>query len=147
MINMPTKSDAPKVFVDTSAFVSLKDNNDPNHNKAQKAAQKLAGLNARLYTSSDVIGETLTVISRKLGKQSAFDFYEGYIKSGFKEIFIDNKLQEKSRKTFFKVKSKNISFIDCTSIIAMKNQNIETIFAFDQDFKKLKVSLFQFKPV
>lgn len=142
MTSMPTNNDKLKVFIDTSAFVSLQDTNDPNRNKARNLALKLEELQATLYTSSDIIGETLTVISRKLGKKQASDFYKGYVKSGFREILIDIKLQQKSRIVFFKVKSKNISFIDCSSIVAMKNQNIETIFAFDQDFKKLGVSLF-----
>lgn len=140
--NMPTKNDPLKIFVDTSTFVSLQDISDPNHQKAKKLALKLQELDAHLYTSSDIIGEALTVISRKLGKQKAHEFYREYLKSGMEEIFIGIKLSEKTRKLFFKVKSKNISFIDCSNIIAMESAGIKSIFAFDQDFKKLGVLVF-----
>jgi len=39
------------------------------------------------------------------------------------------------------VSSKNISFIDCSSAVAMKRNKIKTIFSFDKDFKKLGVNL------
>jgi predicted nucleic acid-binding protein len=131
-----------KILVDTSSLVALKDKSDPNHNKSVKLSAKLQQLNADLYVSSDIIGETLTVISRKLGKNAALDFFEDYSKSNLKELFIDPKIHEKTRKFFLKVKFKNISFIDCSSVIAMKDSGIETIFALDSDFKKLGVSIF-----
>ncbi len=140
--NMPTKNDPLKIFVDTSAFVSLQDKSDPNHEKAGKFALKLQELNAQLYTSSEIIGEALTVIARKLGKSQALQFYRGYLKSGIEEIFISARLNESTKKLFFTVKSKNISYIDCSNVIAMENAKIKSIFAFDQDFKKLGVLVF-----
>ncbi len=143
MINTRTSNKPLKIFVDTSSFVSLEDNKDPNHNKAIALAHALFNQNAKLYTSSDIIGETLTVISRKLSKKASIIFYENYIKSGFTEIFIDSKLHEETREFFLKVRSKNISFIDCSSVIAMKQQGITQIFSFDKDFTTLGVKLFK----
>lgn len=134
--NMPTK-----IFVDTSAFVSLHDGHDPNHKKALDLALRMDRENAELHTSSDVIGKTLTVISRKMGKIKAAEFFNNFKSSGVREIFIDEELHEQTRKFFMKVKSKNISFIDCSSVVAMKKRGLKTIFAFDQDFKKLGVSM------
>lgn len=145
MISTRMSDKAYKVFVDTSSFVSLEDNKDPNHKKAIVLAQALFNQKAKLYTSSDIIGETLTVISRKLGKKASFMFYENYIKSGFTEIFIDSNLHEETREFFLKVRSKNISFIDCSSILAMKQQGITQIFSFDKDFITLGVELFRGK--
>ena len=139
---MHTKNNSQKIFVDTSSFVSLEDNNDPNHTKAIKRASLLHEQKSQLYTSSDVIAETLTVISMKLGKKAAKIFYEGYITSGFTEIFVERDLHQEVRKFFLNVKSKNISFIDCSNVVIMKKHGIAEIFSFDKDFKKLGVKLF-----
>jgi len=140
MISMPTISD---IFVDTSAFVSLWDDLDSNHIKAIKLQVKLEKLKVNVFTSSDVIGETLTVISRKIGKKESTQFYENFKKSKVDEIFISESIHQETIKFFVRIKSKNISFIDCSSVIAMKRNKISVIFSFDQDFKKLGVKLLE----
>ena len=130
-----------KVFVDTNIFVALKDKNDPTHKEAKEIALYLKKKNIKLYTSSDVIGETLTVLSRKLGKKVAGSFFDNYLKSGVGEIFVDDIIHDEARKLFFKITSKNISFIDCSSAIAMKQSKIDVVFTFDKHFKSLGVKL------
>ena len=137
-INMLTASN---IFVDTSAFVSLWDDKDPNHIKAIRIQSKLKELKVNVYVSSDIIGETLTVISRKLGKENAIDFLEKIQESNVQEIFIDEFLHKETRKFFRKIKSKNISFIDCSSVIVMKRSKVDVIFSFDEDFRSMGVKL------
>ena len=138
--NMPMTS---KVFVDTNIFVALKDKNDSTHKEAKKIALYLKKKNIKLYTSSDVIGETLTVLSRKLGKKVARSFFDNYLKSGVSEIFIDDIIHDEARKLFFKITSKNISFIDCSSAIAMEQSKIDVVFTFDKHFKSLGAKLIE----
>jgi predicted nucleic acid-binding protein len=130
-----------KAFVDTSVFVSLADGADSNHEKAVFLSEIIAKNNINLYTSSDVIGESLTVISRKLGKIDTGNFYKTYFCGAIKEIFIDQYFHRETRNFFFRVKSKNISFVDCSSVIAMKRNKIDVIFSFDTDFKSMGVKL------
>ena len=137
MTNMPTIS---KVFIDTNVFVALKDDRDSTHQKAIILTNKFKNTYADFYTSSDVIGETLTVISQKLGKTQAIEFLKE-IPFIAKEIFIDENIHKAARKLYRRVKSKNISFIDCSSAVAMKRNKIKVIFSFDEDFKSLGVNL------
>jgi predicted nucleic acid-binding protein len=130
-----------KVFVDTSAFVSLWDDKDTNRIKAINLQIKLEKLDAEIYTSSDVIGETLTVISKKIGKKQAVEFAERIVNSGVQVIFIDKYLHLETIEFFKKIKSKNISYIDCSSIVAMKNNKIQIAFSFDEHFKNMGVKL------
>lgn len=130
-----------KLFVDTNIFVALKDKNDPTHQKAYALLDRIEKQDLVLFTSSDIVGETLTVLSRKLGKQAAKEFLNEYQQGGINEIFINETIHQEARELFEKTNSKNISFIDCTTAVAMKSQKIQTIFSFDQDFKKLGVSL------
>ena len=138
MINMHMIS---KLFVDTNIFVSLNDETDATHEKALVLKEKIRGITDKLYTSSDIIGETLTVLSKKLGKEKVNEFYNNFSKLGIKEIFIDQAIHNETRKFFAKVKSKNISFIDCSSVIAMKRNKIKYIFSFDEDFRSMGVKL------
>lgn len=136
---MPTTS--KKVFVDTNVFVALRDTKDSTHHQAIRLSKKFNELGTKLFTSSDVLGETLTVLSKKLGKAVCNDWYKDFQKSGLAEIFIDKYLHQETREFFRRVKSKNISFIDCSSVVAMRRHKIKTIFSFDQDFKSLGVNL------
>lgn len=130
-----------RVFVDTNVFVALRDLNDSTHQEAVKLSANLLKRKVEWFTSSDVIGETLTVMSRKLGRQVAVDWYQDFKKGGIKEIFVDDFPHKTARRFFGKVKSKTISFVDCSSVVVMKKNKIDAIFSFDEDFRKMGVKL------
>jgi predicted nucleic acid-binding protein len=138
MINMRMIS---KVFVDTNVFVAIRDTTDTTHTRAIKILEYLRNHKVKWCTSSDVIGETLTVMSKKLGKAICVDWYKDFRNSRIEEIFVDENLHKEARSAFKQVKSKNTSFIDCSSMVAMKRNNIKYIFSFDEDFKKLGIKL------
>jgi predicted nucleic acid-binding protein len=130
-----------KVFVDTNVFVTIRDSTDSTHSRALKLSEFLDKSQVKWYTSSDVVGETLTVLSKKLGKKIAKDWYFDFKKSQIYEIFIDEKIHKETRDYFFKIRSKNTSFVDCSSVIAMKQNKIQITFSFDEDFRKMGVKL------
>jgi len=131
-----------KVFVDTNVFVALEDQNDSTHKKAVELSLLLSqNKKMKFYTSSEVIGETLTVLSHKLGKEIARLFMKKYKNNKMVEIFIDENMYKDTEDLFLRNKSKNISFIDCSSVIAMRRTKIKAIFSFDEDFKNLGVKL------
>jgi len=129
-----------KTFLDTNVFVALRDEEDLTHSKAIILYDLVKSQKIKLYTSSDIIAETLTVMSKKVDKKSALEFLD-WIEGRIGEIFIDENLHKETRKFFKSVKSKNISFIDCSSVVAMKRNKIKYIFSFDEDFKKMGVEL------
>jgi len=135
---MPTRIN--RVFIDTNIFVALRDTSDSTHNRAKLILKKLVKARVNFCTSSDVIAESLTVISRKLGKKHAIEFLKE-IKSMAKEIFVDEKLHVIARSFFKEVTSKNISFVDCSNVVVMKHHKINTIFSFDEDFRKMGAKL------
>ena len=137
-INMPTRKN--RVFIDTNIFVALRDKNDSTHKRAVQILERLIKADVIFFTSSDVIGETLTVISRKLGKTQAVKFLKE-VEGMAREIFVDENLHRISRNFFTEVRSKTISFVDCSNVVVMKNSKIKTIFSFDEDFKKMWVKL------
>ena len=129
-----------KVFVDTNVFLAIRNENDPTHKKAVELLKFIKDHKVKIYTSSDIIAESLTVISMKLGKKIALEFLDE-VGDNAKEIFVDESIHKQTRLYFKKVKSKNISFIDCSSVIVMKRNKIDVIFSFDEDFKKMGIKL------
>lgn len=134
---MPTIS---KVLIDTNVFVALKDITDSTHKKALQIYKELKEKGVKFYTTSDIIAESLTVISMKLNKKASLEFLSE-IGGVITEIFIDEYSHKETRKYFKRVKSKNISFVDCSSVVAMKRNKIAAVFSFDEDFKKMGVKL------
>jgi predicted nucleic acid-binding protein len=130
-----------KVFIDTNVFVAIRDTNDNTHQKAIKISDFLSKNNIKLFTTSLVLTETLTILSQKLGKDIALDWYNDYKNSLINEVFIDQQLFKNSIELFKKTKPENISLVDCSNVIVMKQNKIDTIFSFDEDFKNLGVKL------
>ena len=123
-----------KVFVDTNVFVALEDQNDSTHKKAVELSSLLnQNKKMKFYTSSEVIGETLTVISHKLGKEIARLFIKRYKNNKMIEFFFDESMYKDTKDLFLRNKSKNISFVDCSSVITMRRAKINVIFSFDDD--------------
>ena len=123
------------IFVDTSAFVALRNPADPHHKKALEIALELDRQEADLTTSNYVLAETYTVISQKVSKEKSIAFKEDF-DPRIRVIRIDEALEESAWSIFKVIKSKNVSYIDCTSFAVMKNYNISQAFAFDEDFEK-----------
>lgn len=129
-----------KLFIDTNVFIALMDKADSTHEKAVHLFELARGQNRKFITSSDIIGETLTVSSMKLGKEFSQLFMQEYIPAA-NEIFITPALHKETRQLFASITSKNISFIDCSSVVAMKHHGIDVIFSFDTHFRGLGVKL------
>ena len=60
-----------KVFVDTSAFVALRNRSDPGHASASAARTTLVDQRATLFTSNLVFAETYTALLVRVGYEEA----------------------------------------------------------------------------
>ena len=123
------------IFVDTSAFVAIHDSKDPHYDSSQKIIEKLIPQKASLITTNYVLTESYTVISQKVGKDKAISFKESFDPS-ILIVRVEEELEEAAWQIFKEIKSKNVSFIDCTSFAIMKSYGVREAFAFDEDFKK-----------
>ena len=126
-----------KIFIDANAFVSNTVPSDSLHQQAQRISSQLDQKTHEFFTSSDVLKESLTIISQRGGKQAALDFLVRMSndQSQITVIFVDEQLHNQGLRWFQKIKQKDVSAVDCTSFAAMKAFNIETAFSFDQHFK------------
>lgn len=120
------------IFIDTSFFVSLFLDNDPNYPRATKLYPHIEN---DTIISDDILKETLTIVSQRKGKLAAIKAHEELLndhrllsvttarfQAGL-DFFLDSKLQ------------KDISLIDCITVAICKELKIKRILSFNRHFK------------
>lgn len=124
------------LFIDASAYLSLLNPQDNNHQKAVDLANKYA--QKKLVTSQSVLGEVLTVGSMRFDKKTTLKFVEKILQSQTLIVTETQSLITAALDIFKKVDSKNISWVDCYSQAIINHYQIKEVFTFGKDFKKLK---------
>ncbi|MCL4417789.1 MAG: PIN domain-containing protein [Actinobacteria bacterium] len=123
-----------KLFIDTSAFFAIINARDLNHDIALKFFKNDID-NFKVFSSDFIISETLTLIRRKMGSSIAFSWGEKILQSNFlKILYSGENIFFDSWKTFIKYEDRDFSFVDCTSFIHMKENEIRQCFCFDTYF-------------
>lgn len=127
------------IFVDASFYVSLLKPTDGNHETAVALARK-HGMAPKL-TSQAVLGEVATVGSQRFSKEATIVFIEDILRGRTTTVLFEtHELATRAWEIFKKVKSKNISWVDCYSRAIIEAYKIETVLTFDKDFQKLSVT-------
>lgn len=121
-----------QVFVDTSAFYALADAKDPAH---PRAARFLEENEAPLLTTNYVFAESLSLLTKRLGKAAAIRFGEGLRGSEVVRVFqLAADYEEAAWKEFLKLRDKEFDFIDSTCFVVMEMQGMDSAFSFDRHF-------------
>lgn len=127
-----------KIFIDSSFFVALFKRDDQHYAKALAIYNLMRDEIVSLYTSFYIIDETVTVLSRRVSRKTALKFLQAVKDEDFPVILeSDQNVRLKTYKLFKKLKDKNISMIDCYSVILMKEHRIKKCLTFDKHFKKM----------
>jgi uncharacterized protein len=127
-----------RLFVDTSAFLALEDEDDKNHGSANEFRNNVRDGRTpyrMLYTTNYIFDETVTLIRMQLGHAAAISFGEA-IRSSIlvKVLWISPEINSKSWNIFKKYKDKDFSYTDCTSFAVMEHEEIGSVFAYDTHF-------------
>lgn len=132
-----------KFFIDTDVLLAISDRDDSLHQKAKKIWQRLSLVEEKYlpYTSTNVLLETLTIVSQLLGKKKAVQLLEELRSGAFIIIHPGQGTVLEAEKIFSQIKSKNISYADCLSFAIMREQKMKLVFSFDRDFKKMGFKL------
>ncbi|MBI5211143.1 MAG: PIN domain-containing protein [Elusimicrobia bacterium] len=121
-----------QVFADTSAFYALADRKDPAHARAKEF---LEANEAPLLTNNYVFAETMSLLTKRLGKASAATFGAGLRASELIRILhLDVEYEEAAWREFLRFRDKDFDFVDSTCFAVMEKQGIEAAFAFDRHF-------------
>lgn len=77
----------------------------------------------------------VTVLRLKIGNQKALPILADLRNSETEMVWVDSEIESQAFEAIKQIKSKNVSFVDCTSFVIMKNRGIKVVFTFDQHFK------------
>lgn len=121
------------VFVDTSALYALLDRDDAHHGEA---AQVFAGLLRRrvpLHTHAYVVVESLALAQRCLGMEAARALVHDLL--GVVRVApVDEALHQAALTATLASGRRDVSLVDWTSFLFMRDRKIERAFAYDAHF-------------
>jgi predicted nucleic acid-binding protein len=120
-------------FVDTSFWFSLQDRLDRHHEEA--AALATTQSRERLLSTNHVVGETWTLIRRRLGHAAAVGFLDRLRPLPNLEVaWTDEGLEGEAWAWLRRRDEREYSFVDATSFAVMRRRRIHQALAFDGDF-------------
>ena len=125
------------IFIDTGAFLARWLASDQHHARARAGWERLARENVRLYTSSFVLSETLTLLGRRAGY--AFAAARGRSIRGSKMLDIlrpNERIEDEALDLFDKYADQRVSFTDCVSFALMRDARVRRAFSFDAHFER-----------
>jgi predicted nucleic acid-binding protein len=118
--------------VDTGAFYALADRRDPAH---QRARLFYEDSDALFLTSDFVFAETMSLLTKRLGKRLAINYGQGIrTSSSFRIEEPTPQMRENAWKLFAGHQDKEYDLIDCLSFSMMESFHICEAFGFDRHF-------------
>ena len=123
------------VFVDTSAFAAHFNQSDTHHAEALAIWKMLASGGWRLWTSSYILAECVTVLRGRTSHGAALRFVDALLNSRLVSIIRPSAAQDHAAMELFRrYDDQRFSFFDCSSFALMHDLSISRVFAFDANF-------------
>lgn len=134
----------PKAFIDTSAWISYSLSRQPKHSTIKNLIKTLIKTHTIIYTSNDVVDETVTRLIYDANAKTAGKFID-LITSGSKigsltQLWVDEETQNEAFTLAQKFSEYKLSLTDCTSIVLIRKNKIESVVSLDSDFKRVGIS-------
>jgi predicted nucleic acid-binding protein len=131
-----------KVFVDTSAFVALRNRAEREHAAARAALTALVAESALLFTSNYVFAETYTALLVRVGRPEAIEWGRRFRASeAIEQIRVDEPVEEEAWSMLESYEDKTWSYVDATSFALMAREGSTEAFAFDRHFAQRGLTL------
>ena len=134
-----------KVFVDSSGWYALVNNQHLNHDLAREYFQKLLTSNAKLYTSIQEVNAAISEIKQNYGLNAALEFSriidEANLSSNLHVSWFSRRLRRASLKQFFSIRDQEIDLRHCTIFEDVRKKKINVIFSFDDSLRKFGIPL------
>jgi len=125
------------VFVDTSAFVALRNRSEAEHAEARSALAGLIREGAALFTSNYVFAETYTALMVRVGREEAIEWGRRFRAGGAIDlVHLDRPIEERAWEILERHEDKRWSYVDATSFALMERDGAGEAFAFDAHFSQ-----------
>jgi predicted nucleic acid-binding protein len=123
------------VFVDTSAFVALRNRSEAEHERARAALSDLIAEGVALYTSNYVFAETYTALLVRVGREEAIRWGQMFRAGDAIDLVrLDEKVEAHAWEILERHGDKRWSYVDATSFALIERGGESEAFAFDEHF-------------
>ena len=132
----------PRLFCDTSFFYACLDPRDVNHGRARGKAEEAAADAVTLWTTGDVISETVTLLRYRRSFQAALAFL-GAVKPQLRIVAYGDRVRVEAEDIFRRyARDRRLSFCDAISFVVVSTllEDMPCL-AFDQDFRRLGLTV------
>ena len=121
------------VFVDTSALMAVVMGADDRHEAAARAWAELLADREPVYTTNYVLVETYTLLQRRHGVPYVRRFQADALPM-LRTVWVTPEQHEAALEALLVSNRRDLSLVDCTSFVVMRELGIEKAFALDQHF-------------
>ena len=122
-------------IADSSALVSLIDENDHNHKEAVKVAEKLREASRPIILPLDVFVETINVIGKKFGHETAMKAARYLLSSDSEFLLLETRPYLIPALNTLDVQAPAVSLTDCIIMAIADDYGTKEIFGFDKQFQ------------
>jgi uncharacterized protein len=123
------------VFIDTSAFVALRNRSEAEHAQARETLAGLLAGGAALFTSNYVFAETYTALMVRVGRVEAIEWGRRFRAGGAIDlVHLDRPIEERAWEILEHHEDKRWSYVDATSFALIERERGGEAFAFDAHF-------------
>lgn len=126
-----------RVFVDTSAFVALRNQAEDEHEAARDALRELLSAEAFLFTSNSVFAETYTALLVRMGPDEAVRWGRAFREGTAIELVrSDEEVEEATWAILESHQGERLSYVDAHSFALMEKEDVQEAFALDANFRQ-----------
>jgi predicted nucleic acid-binding protein len=122
------------VFVDTSAFYAVLDQDDDHHRKAAGTWADIIGQNFGLVTSNYVLLETVALLQSRIGIE-AVRVLQNDVVPIVRVEFVTPELHAIGVAALLAASKRRLSLVDCISFEIVRGLGLGDVFAFDPHFR------------
>ncbi len=131
-----------RVFIDTGAFVALRNRAEREHEAARVALSALVSERVPLLTSNYVFAETYTALLVRVGREEAIEWGRRFHAGAAIELIrVDEVLEAEAWSILEAHADKQWSYVDAISFALMEREDIGEAFAFDRHFAQRGLTL------
>jgi len=127
------------VFIDSTAWLAILDENNINHKFAREYYEKLLDQNSKLVTNSFVIDETLSALKMNFGNDFAQKFLEivdeSVLTINIKVDWISRRIRRNALNNFLKSSTANLQLRHYYINESLKRKKVDIVFSYDQNLK------------
>ena len=122
------------IYIDTSAFLTILDADDPNHQCAREKWTDLIERDEAMITTNYVVVETVALLHSRVGIDAVRWLQDDILPAVHVE-WVDRPLHDQAISAVLAGSKRGPSLVDCVGFELIRSRSIAGVFAYDRHFQ------------